>query len=188
MEKLTITDKMKGRVMQLHSKQQLQHKVSKVWRSESHFTQYLVNRYGIHKQLDLVIPSKIDTTARLADDLQSLDIDWASTYNTESLYKDYCQALVKDNFRPALIAHYYCFILAHIVGGGYSIAASAQEHLPAGWLVQSQYYNISDPGALRQSIVDDIHDEATYWTGKDEQHCLDEVEVAYRFAMLLLNQ
>lgn len=186
---LTITDKMKGRVMQLHSKQQLNHKVTKTWRSGDHFTQYLANRYTVHTQLDPVIrvPS-LDTTARLSYDLQSLDLDWAATYNTDSLYGDYCKALVKDNFRPALIAHYYCFILAHVVGGGLSIAQTARGQLPSGWLEQSKYYNIPGSQGLRQQIIDEIIGEATYWTDKEEQSCLEEVEVAYRFAMVLLNQ
>lgn len=189
MESMNLIDKMKGRVMQLHSKQQLNHKVTKTWRSTDHFTQYLVNRYTVHTQLDPVIKvSGLDTTIRLSHDLQSLDLDWAATYNRDSLYGDYCKALVKDNFRPALIAHYYSFILAHVVGGGLSIAKTASGELPSGWLDQSLYYNIPGSRTLRQQIVDEIIGESTYWTEKDEQACLEEVDVAFRFAMLLLHQ
>jgi len=181
---------MKERVIQIHTKQQLQNTFVKRWRDQEHFMKYLAQRQKIHNVLDPIIPGVMDIglTHRLHTDLQSLHIDYTHIIPTENLYLEYLTALSQNKARGELVAHAYCFVLAHISGGGTQIASSAKGVLPPWFLQQSEYFNIENRDKIRDDMIRSIDQEATYMTPIEMVECVQEVDTAYRFISLLLNQ
>jgi len=82
------------------------------------------------------------------------------------------------------VAHYYAFVLAHLVGGGTQVAASARPYLPPWFFTESQYFN-DLPSPL--PVYDAINDEAMYWTTDDEDLCLRELAVAFRVGRRMIS-
>lgn len=183
---MKFSQHLRERAISLHSTPQLNRQVSVSWRDQDHFTSYLVRRQKVHVVLDPIMRTPMESLAdRLSEDLLSLDVDWRHRGDT-TVYLEYLQALqTTPGNRHVLVAHYYAFVLAHLAGGGVQIARSARPVLPSWFLDESLYYNnIPSPGA----IMDDINMEADYWTPRQMERCLDELEVAFRFGMLMLTQ
>lgn len=181
---MKLTHKLRQRAISLHSTPQLKRQFSVSWRDQDHFISYLVRRHKVHKILDPTLPS-YTLSQDLAADLSCLDADWKHRNDT-TVYIDYLQALhTAPGNRQALVAHYYAFVLAHLAGGGIQIAHSARPVLPPWFLDQSMYYNnIPSP----EPILLDLNGEADYWTPEQERRCIDELEIAFQFGMMMLNQ
>ena len=187
---MSLSQCLKERVISIHSKQQLSNNYTKVWRDQDHFAGYLSSRRNVHALLDTVIPGVVDIglVHRLHTDLQSLDIDYMHVTPRTNLYTEYLAALHENRARGELVAHAYCYVGAHISGGGAQIASTASGVLPPWFLWQSEYFNIPDRDSLRKDIIRYIDQEATYMTPIEMVECVQEVDTAYRFATLLLNQ
>lgn len=187
---MSLSQCLRERVICNHTKQQLSNSFVKQWRDQDHFKQYLRDRCVVHNVLDAVIPEpSIDMglVHRLHNDLQSLDIDYTHTTSSTNLYAEYLTTLLENRARPELVAHAYCFIGAHVSGGGTQIASSATGVLPPWFLDGSAYFNIPNRDQMRMEIVRLIDMEATYMSARDMMVCVQEVDVGYRFATLMLN-
>lgn len=182
-----FTPQLREHTRQLHTSQQLQGYVNQRWLNQHHVVSYLVRRHHVHRVLDTVLDVDTGLRPRLEHDLTTLDIDWKHSTTQPPVYVDYLQSLAHaPGHRPAIIAHYYAFVLAHLVGGGRQIANSASPVLPPWFLDQSEYYA---PNTDRASeILTRIDEEAAYWSRDDDRMCLDEVSVAFRFGMTMLHQ
>lgn len=190
-----FTPKLRTKAMTLHTPSQLSGHFNKAWRDQDHFLQYLARRHQVHHILDAVIPVKTGLAPRLRGDLYSLD--WKQPHPpVENAYVRYLSTLNapargdRGNTitRQKLIAHYYAFVLAHLAGGGLSIARSAASVVPAGYVENSWYYNVVHADVLAKSILQEINDEACYWTLEQEQVCLDELDAAFCFGLQIIHQ
>ena len=184
-----FTPKMRSKALTLHDPSQLSGQFTKAWRDTDHFVQYLSRRHQIHRILDPVVTVNTGLSERLQGDLLSLDTEWKRhCVPADNQYANYLCTLDTQHARQKLIAHYYAFVLAHLVGGGQTIARSAASVVPAGYVENSWYYNLEDADLLAKTIVRDIDDEAVYWTLDQEQTCLDELDTAFCFGLQIMHQ
>jgi len=182
-----LTSQLRHKTLELHTPAQLNGIVTKTWHSQQAFETYLIRRHQVHQLLDTVVDVDTTLSTKLTDDLASLDLDWRHipVHNT---YAEYLQALLQaPGHRPALLAHYYGFVVAHLVGGGKHIGASASPVLPRWFLPQSSYYGPVSPH-ISGDILQHIDDEAAYWSREDDRMCLDELQIAFNFGMTILRQ
>jgi len=182
-----LTSQLRQKSLELHTPAQLRGIVSKTWHSQRGFETYLIRRHQVHQLIDPVV--KVDTrlSTKLQDDLSTLDLDWRHI-PVQNTYAEYLQALHSaPGHRPALVAHYYGFVLAHLVGGGKHIAYSASPVLPSWFLPQSLYYGSVSPH-ICGDILQHIDEEASYWSREQESMCIDELPIAFNFGMTSMRQ
>ena len=174
---------LRSRVMHNHTKEQREGVFHKTWRDRGHFIRYLNDRCLVHAVLDPVFPESPGFTGCLHNDLRALDADYMTAVPETNLYSQYLHVLREKRARPLLLAHAYCFIGAHLSGGGKQIASSASDVLPVGFLDESMYYNTT---ASMGAIVSAIDQEALYMPCAELTDCIQEIDTAYRFGTMLL--
>jgi hypothetical protein len=186
---MSLSVRLRERVIGIHTKEQLNNGYKKQWRSQSHFTRYLCDRRLVHCALDHVIPEVREhgLINAVNDDLQSLNVDYKFIHSDDSnLYTQYLRVLLDNNARPELLAHVYCFYGAHLSGGGKQVAHTAASVLPPWFFVESKYFNVDGTDDKRKEMTRLIDDESVYMSVSDATACIHEVETAYRFASMLL--
>ena len=131
----------------------------------------------MHVRLDDTYDLDLGLRQRLVNDMSLLHLDWRTLGGTEDRY-------LATACRPQKVAHYYAFVLAHLVGGGTQVAASARPYLPPWFFTESQYFN-DLPSPL--PVYDAINDEAMYWTTDDENLCLKELATAFQVGRRMIS-
>jgi len=177
---------MRQQILELHSTPQLRREYRREWTDQAEFVSYLARRHAVHEVLDSTYPSIPGLSRYLAHDLSLLDIDWrhenASVLPSRFLPSD----------RPRRVAHYYAFVLAHLVGGGHAIARSASPVLPPWFWDETVYYATGEygthrPNRLGQTVLYEIDEEALYWTIEEENTCLDELRRAFVYGTTMIS-
>lgn len=181
---------MRQRILELHSTPQLRREYRREWTDQAEFVSYLARRHAAHEVLDGTYASIPGLSRYLAHDLSLLDIDWRHHQNNQNNQHVSTALVVPD--RPRRVAHYYAFVLAHLVGGGHAIARSASPVLPPWFWDETVYYATGEygthrPNRLGQTILYEIDEEALYWTIEEENTCLDELRGAFVYGTTMIS-